>query len=159
VLKDGVAYHTYSTYARGVEALMGTYQYLDLTPLGQQEEGLDFPQAWWRRHDEHGTASHESSLGEDSHLTDSPVVEPHRAIAIAEQQDPEVGLQILDCLPLEEFHYLLQPRRTPPPPRSYRRSRHRLPARALVQHDAERRPLERRLQDLYESRGGAKPRL
>jgi predicted dithiol-disulfide oxidoreductase (DUF899 family) len=35
---------------------MGTYQYLDLAPLGRQEEGLDFPQAWWRRHDEYEAA-------------------------------------------------------------------------------------------------------
>lgn len=55
-LDDGVVYHTYSTYNRGVEVLMGTYQYLDLAPLGRQEEGLDFPQAWWRRHDEYEAA-------------------------------------------------------------------------------------------------------
>ena len=46
-------YHTYSTYARGVEALMGTYQFLDLAPWGRNEDGLEFPQAWWRRHDEY----------------------------------------------------------------------------------------------------------
>jgi predicted dithiol-disulfide oxidoreductase (DUF899 family) len=55
-LDDGVVYHTYSTYARGVETLMGTYQYLDLAPLGRQEDGLEFCQAWWRRHDEHEAA-------------------------------------------------------------------------------------------------------
>ncbi|HWE33224.1 MAG TPA: DUF899 domain-containing protein [Solirubrobacteraceae bacterium] len=53
-LADGVVYHTYSAYARGVEVLMGTYQYLDLAPLGRDEDGLEFRQAWWRRHDEHG---------------------------------------------------------------------------------------------------------
>jgi predicted dithiol-disulfide oxidoreductase (DUF899 family) len=51
--QDGVVHHTYSTYNRGVEALMGTYQFLDLAPLGRDEDGLDFPQAWWRRHDEY----------------------------------------------------------------------------------------------------------
>ena len=44
-------FHTYSTYARGVEALMGTYSYLDLVPRGRDEEGLDFPMAWVRHHD------------------------------------------------------------------------------------------------------------
>ena len=39
--------------ARGVEALMGTYQFLDLAPWGRNEDGLEFPQAWWRRHDEY----------------------------------------------------------------------------------------------------------
>jgi predicted dithiol-disulfide oxidoreductase (DUF899 family) len=49
-LSDGVLYHTYSTYARGVEQLMGTYRFLDLAPLGRNEEA---PAAWWRRHDEY----------------------------------------------------------------------------------------------------------
>ena len=52
-LKDGVVHHTYSTYERGVEQLMGTYRILDLAPLGRNEEGLEFPAAWWRRHDEY----------------------------------------------------------------------------------------------------------
>jgi predicted dithiol-disulfide oxidoreductase (DUF899 family) len=43
-------YHTYSTYARGVEQLMGTYRYLDVAPLGRNE---DAPAGWWRRHDEY----------------------------------------------------------------------------------------------------------
>jgi predicted dithiol-disulfide oxidoreductase (DUF899 family) len=52
-LQDDTVHHTYSTYARGVEALMGTYQYLDLAPAGRNEADLPFRQAWWRRHDEH----------------------------------------------------------------------------------------------------------
>src|SRR5438067_10677580 len=52
-LKDGVVHHTYSTYARGVEQLMGTYHLLDLAPLGRNEEGAA---SWWRRHDEYETA-------------------------------------------------------------------------------------------------------
>jgi len=52
-LQDDVVHHTYSTYNRGVETLMGTYQFLDLAPLGRNEDGLDFPQAWWRRRDEY----------------------------------------------------------------------------------------------------------
>jgi predicted dithiol-disulfide oxidoreductase (DUF899 family) len=53
-LQGGVAHHTYSTYNRGVEALMGFYQYLDLAPTGRNEHTLEFPQASWRRHDEYG---------------------------------------------------------------------------------------------------------
>jgi predicted dithiol-disulfide oxidoreductase (DUF899 family) len=52
-LQDGVVYHTYSTYDRGVEQLMGTYRMLDLAPLGRNEEG---PASWWQRHDEYETA-------------------------------------------------------------------------------------------------------
>jgi predicted dithiol-disulfide oxidoreductase (DUF899 family) len=44
-------FHTYSTYERGLDLLVGTYNYLDLTPLGRHEEGLSFPMAWVRHHD------------------------------------------------------------------------------------------------------------
>lgn len=46
VLEDGVVYHTYSAYARGLDALWGMYQRLDRAPTGRNETGL-----WWRRHD------------------------------------------------------------------------------------------------------------
>jgi predicted dithiol-disulfide oxidoreductase (DUF899 family) len=49
-LEDGVVHHTYSTYDRGVEQFMGTYGYLDVTPLGRNEEAAS---DWWRRHDEY----------------------------------------------------------------------------------------------------------
>jgi predicted dithiol-disulfide oxidoreductase (DUF899 family) len=48
-LEDGVVYHTYSTYARGLDGLWGMYQWLDRAPKGRNETGL-----WWRRHDEYG---------------------------------------------------------------------------------------------------------
>ena len=50
VLEDGVVYHTYSTYARGLDGLWGAYQWLDRAPLGRNEAGI-----WWRRHDEYAT--------------------------------------------------------------------------------------------------------
>jgi predicted dithiol-disulfide oxidoreductase (DUF899 family) len=55
-LEDGVVYHTYSTYARGLDALWGMYQWLDRAPLGRNETGI-----WWRRHDEYGGASRPAS--------------------------------------------------------------------------------------------------
>jgi predicted dithiol-disulfide oxidoreductase (DUF899 family) len=39
VLEDGVVYHTYSTYARGLDGLWGTYQWLDRAPRGRNETG------------------------------------------------------------------------------------------------------------------------
>ena len=48
VLEDGVVYHTYSAYARGLDGLWGMYQWLDRAPLGRNESGF-----WWRRHDEY----------------------------------------------------------------------------------------------------------
>jgi predicted dithiol-disulfide oxidoreductase (DUF899 family) len=47
-LDDGIIYHTYSSYERGVDALWGMYPWLDRAPLGRNETGL-----WWRRHDEY----------------------------------------------------------------------------------------------------------
>ena len=44
VLEDGVVYHTYSTYARGLDGLWGMYQWLDRAPKGRNETGV-----WWRR--------------------------------------------------------------------------------------------------------------
>lgn len=50
-LCDGESvFHTYSTYQRGLDLLLNTYNYLDLTPLGRQEE-LEGAQAWVRHHD------------------------------------------------------------------------------------------------------------
>jgi len=48
VLEDGVVYHTYSAYSRGLDSLWGVYQWLDRAPKGRNEQGI-----WWRRHDEY----------------------------------------------------------------------------------------------------------
>jgi predicted dithiol-disulfide oxidoreductase (DUF899 family) len=48
VLEDGVVYHTYSAYARGLDVLWSTYQWLDRAPRGRNETGF-----WWRRRDEY----------------------------------------------------------------------------------------------------------
>lgn len=48
VLEDGVVYHTYSAYGRGVDGIWGMYSWLDRAPLGRNETGM-----WWRRHDEY----------------------------------------------------------------------------------------------------------
>ena len=47
--EDGIVYHTYSAYARGLDALWGMYPWLDRAPRGRNETGV-----WWRRHDEYG---------------------------------------------------------------------------------------------------------
>jgi predicted dithiol-disulfide oxidoreductase (DUF899 family) len=47
----GDVFHTYSTYGRGVEVMMHTYQLLDLMPKGRNEDDLDFTMAWVRHHD------------------------------------------------------------------------------------------------------------
>ena len=50
--EDGTVYHTYSTYARGLDNIVGTYQFLDLVPKGR-DENPDSPMDWVRRHDEY----------------------------------------------------------------------------------------------------------
>ncbi len=51
---SGNVFHTYSTYARGIDMLNAAYHYLDLVPKGRDEGDHDFPQFWVRRHDEYG---------------------------------------------------------------------------------------------------------
>jgi predicted dithiol-disulfide oxidoreductase (DUF899 family) len=48
VLEDGLVYHTYSAYARGLDGLWGMYQWLDRAPKGRNETDI-----WWRRNDEY----------------------------------------------------------------------------------------------------------
>ena len=50
-IEDGTVYHTYSTYARGLDGLWGSYQWLDRAPKGRNETGV-----WWRHHDRYGDA-------------------------------------------------------------------------------------------------------
>ena len=91
--------------------------------------------------------------GELSRLTDSPVVELNRAVAVAEAEGPEAGLAIVDRLPLGDYRYLHSTRgellrrldRTDEARDAYGR------ALALVHDDAERRFLERRLAELDEA--------
>jgi predicted dithiol-disulfide oxidoreductase (DUF899 family) len=51
--EEGDVFHTYSTYARGIDMVNGAYQFLDLVPKGRDEPVGD-PQFWVRRHDEYG---------------------------------------------------------------------------------------------------------
>ena len=53
-LEDGVVYHTYSSYARGLDGIWGMYQWLDRAPRGRNETGV-----WWRRHDEYANQGSE----------------------------------------------------------------------------------------------------
>ncbi|MGO9453533.1 MAG: DUF899 domain-containing protein [Candidatus Binataceae bacterium] len=49
LLEDCIVYHTYSTFARGLDGLWGAYQWFDRAPKGRNETAY-----WWHRHDEYG---------------------------------------------------------------------------------------------------------
>jgi predicted dithiol-disulfide oxidoreductase (DUF899 family) len=51
---DGTVYHTYSTYARGLDMLNGAYHYLDLVPKGRDEAASGHKMSWVRLHDSYG---------------------------------------------------------------------------------------------------------
>ncbi len=53
----GEIFHTYSTYGRGLDMLIGAYHFLDLAPKGRDEDGLAFSMAWVRHHDKYDGAA------------------------------------------------------------------------------------------------------
>ena len=64
----GEIFHTYSTYARGLDILLGAYNFLDLVPKGRSEEGiLPHPMAWVRHHDRYTVAPQTSGRAEREH--------------------------------------------------------------------------------------------
>lgn len=56
IKKDGGIFHTYSAYARGLDILLGAYNFLDLAPKGRDEDSLPWSMSWVRRHDEYEVA-------------------------------------------------------------------------------------------------------
>jgi predicted dithiol-disulfide oxidoreductase (DUF899 family) len=78
-IKDasGEIFHTYSSYARGLDIFVGAYNFLDHAPKGRDEEGLAFSMAWVRHHDKYG----------HRYLVDSmqPYVQPENASGCCEE--------------------------------------------------------------------------
>jgi predicted dithiol-disulfide oxidoreductase (DUF899 family) len=62
----GNVFHTYSTYGRGLDELLGVYYFLDRTPKGRDEDGLPMPMAWVRHHDRYETRPAAQSAGPSS---------------------------------------------------------------------------------------------
>jgi predicted dithiol-disulfide oxidoreductase (DUF899 family) len=54
---DGNIFHTYSSYARGLEIFIGAYNLLDIVPKGRDEDGLRYTMEWIRHHDRYGATS------------------------------------------------------------------------------------------------------
>jgi predicted dithiol-disulfide oxidoreductase (DUF899 family) len=68
----GDVYHTYSTYGRGVEVMMGTYRLLDLTPKGRNEQGMSHTMAWVRHHDRYEPQSPAKAKPADASCCSGP---------------------------------------------------------------------------------------
>ena len=51
--EEGNVYHTYSTFARGLDIFNSAYHIMDMTPKGRNEDDLPFTMAWVRRHDQY----------------------------------------------------------------------------------------------------------
>ncbi len=63
-IKDnGAVFHTYSTYARGLDIIVGTYNMLDMAPKGRDEASLPWNMAWVKRHDEYADAPKAGNCG------------------------------------------------------------------------------------------------
>jgi predicted dithiol-disulfide oxidoreductase (DUF899 family) len=68
----GEIFHTYSAYARGLDILVGTYNFLDLAPKGRDEDGLAFTMSWVRHHDRYDDRYNEGSSVEATQLYSAP---------------------------------------------------------------------------------------
>jgi predicted dithiol-disulfide oxidoreductase (DUF899 family) len=63
---NGDIFHTYSAYARGLDILLGAYNFLDLAPKGRDEDALPYPMVWVRHHDRYGNDPLVNLLASDS---------------------------------------------------------------------------------------------
>lgn len=57
IKQDDAVYHTYSTYGRGLEELLGVYPVIDMAPNGRDEAGLPWPMAWVKHHDKYAASA------------------------------------------------------------------------------------------------------
>ncbi len=63
---DGTVFHTYSTFGRGDEIICTAYMFIDMAPLGRNEEAFDYPMQWWRHHDRYETDGESASKVESA---------------------------------------------------------------------------------------------
>jgi predicted dithiol-disulfide oxidoreductase (DUF899 family) len=69
---SGTVFHTYSAYARGLDILVGAYNFLDLTPKGRDEDELPWTMAWVRHHDKYeDSAKSQSCCGSEARKDDA----------------------------------------------------------------------------------------
>ncbi|HMK20689.1 MAG TPA: DinB family protein [Terriglobales bacterium] len=102
----GEIYHTYSTYARGLDILIGAYNFLDMTPKGRDEDNLPHSMAWVRHHDRyaHGEAASCCSGGEVKART---IAEP---MLVEFQDEVNTTRRVLDRLPADRLGWRPHPK-------------------------------------------------
>jgi len=99
---DGQIYHTYSTYARGLDILLNTYHFLDMTPKGRDEAGMKpHAMAWVRHHDRY--AGGESAACCAGEATNAPrMLDP----MVAEFRDEvEITRRVLNRIPADKLSW------------------------------------------------------
>src|SRR5215471_10132679 len=98
---DGQIYHTYSTYGRGLDILLTTYNYLDLTPKGRDEEGMvPHAMAWVRHHDRYETGGEKAGCCEGEGEKSRKMLEPTVVEYLAEV---ETTRRILSRVPADKL--------------------------------------------------------
>ena len=75
----GEVFHTYSSYGRGLDILIGAYNFLDLAPKGRDEEGLRFSMAWVRHHDKYDSNYHAPEPASATNSSAGGVSKPGKA--------------------------------------------------------------------------------
>ena len=95
-------YHTYSTYARGLDILLDTYNIIDMTPMGRHEEGLPYPMAWVRHHDRYESGSTASCCSGEPAVQSSTIAGP----MLSEfKEEAEITRRILNRIPGDKLSW------------------------------------------------------
>jgi predicted dithiol-disulfide oxidoreductase (DUF899 family)/uncharacterized damage-inducible protein DinB len=104
--EKGNIYHTYSTYARGLDILLNPYNFLDMTPKGRNEEGLPHGMAWVRHHDRYGTSGL-TAIGSKEDQMASTLLEPWLSEF---REEVEITRRILKRLPADKLGWRPHPK-------------------------------------------------
>jgi len=113
----GEVFHTYSTYARGLDILLGAYNFLDLTPKGRDEGGLAHTMAWVRHHDKYAdgytvdakqpykqpaTVDHSCAAEQQGKRKAIPMLEP---VLSEIREEAVITKRVLDRVPADKLSW------------------------------------------------------
>lgn len=100
---DGEVFHTYSTYARGLDILLTAYNLLDMTPKGRNEENeVPYPMAWVRHHDRYENGSIASCCGSEKATRTSTMLDP---ILDEFREEATITKRVLDRVPADKLSW------------------------------------------------------